>query len=510
MIPIFSTLNMMQRALEVQQEAIQTTGNNISNANTDGYSRQRVNMTASTPYPSIGMNAAGGAGQIGTGVDADSIQRIRDSFLDLQVRYNENQNGYWSTVDSQYSQMEDIVAPTDNDLSSVLDTFWSSLQDMASNSGTSGTGAVVLQDGQEVADTFNYIATSLNQVQSNTNQQITEVTNQVNNLADQINSLNKEITTLEANGYVTNDLYDTRDNLVDQLSQLVNVKVSTVPSGGNPSALAVGKYTIELTDENGNSLGTLVDGTNLSANHLSTTIDNTTDPDSPSVKIDLADGDGNSITTLTDTTDTSSSATSLYGKLQGLVDTYTNDFPSVLKSLDNLANTLTTNFNAAYAGSAGSQSSGITEFFTSASSDGKVTAATIQVNSALKSGDITANSATDGSGGNSSATAMANVIASDKYDVDGNVTDTGSGETLKNYLADLIGQIGVNAQSADQFSTSTQTMLTTSQNNRSSVSGVSMDEEMVNLIQYQHAYSSAAKVVTTLNEMLDTLINIAG
>ncbi|WKB35274.1 flagellar hook-associated protein FlgK [Terrilactibacillus sp. S3-3] len=207
MIPIFSTLNMMQRALEVQQEAIQTTGNNISNANTDGYSRQRVNMTASTPYPSIGMNAAGGAGQIGTGVDADSIQRIRDSFLDLQVRYNENQNGYWSTVDSQYSQMEDIVAPTDNDLSSVLDTFWSSLQDMASNSGTSGTGAVVLQDGQEVADTFNYIATSLNQVQSNTNQQITEVTNQVNNLADQINSLNKEITTLEANGYVTNDLY---------------------------------------------------------------------------------------------------------------------------------------------------------------------------------------------------------------------------------------------------------------------------------------------------------------
>lgn len=101
---------------------------------------------------------------------------------------------------------------------------------------------------------------------------------------------------------------------------------------------------------------------------------------------------------------------------------------------------------------------------------------------------------------------MADVIASNKFAID----PDGEEMTLKNYLQGLVGQIGVNAQSADQFTSSSQTILDAATNRRSSISGVSIDEELTNLIQFQHSYAAAAKVVTTLDTMLDTLINKMG
>ncbi|RYL95813.1 flagellar hook-associated protein FlgK [Sporolactobacillus sp. THM7-4] len=507
MIPVFSSLNMMRQALLVDQEAIQTTGHNISNANTDGYSRQRVNLTTWLPYPGIGINAARGAGQIGTGVNGDSIVRIRDQFVDLQVRDNSNQNGYWSAMNDAYSQMQDIVnEPTDTGISSVLDGFWQSLQDLAGNSGTSGTGSVVLQNGKEVADTFNYIALSLGKVQNNLNQQITENTNMINTYSDQINDLNKEITVQEANGLVTNDLYDQRDALTDKLSQLVTIKVSAVKSGGNPSPLAEGKYSIEIVNQNGASYqppAVLVNADTLTSTHLEPDISAANG--SYQVKITMAVPGGTAV--LTDSAD--SAAAKMSGKLQGLVDAYTVDFPSVLKSLDNMAGTLADQFNAAYQKSAGYDSNKGT-FFHGTTLDpnqaGTVTATTIHVNENLKGSDVVSNKSGEPGGDNTSAMEMANVIATDSYDID----RSGKTGTLKSYLQNLIGQIGVNAQSAEQFAGNSATMLDAAQNRRSSISGVSMDEELTNLIQFQHSYSAAAKVVTTLDTILDTLINKMG
>ncbi|MDN3956539.1 flagellar hook-associated protein FlgK [Sporolactobacillus laevolacticus] len=527
MIPIFSSLDMMQRALQVTQTAIQTTGHNISNANTDGYSRQRVNLTTWLPYPGIGINAARGAGQIGTGVNDDAIVRIRDQFVDLQVRDNSNQNGYWNSLSDAYSQMEDIInEPTDTGISSELDGFWQSLQDLAGNSGTSGTGTVVLQKGSAVADTFNYIALSLGKVQNNLNQQITENTKLVNNYADQINALNTEINKQEANGLLANDLYDERDALTDKLAQLVNIKVTKVPSGGNPSPLAEGKYTIEMVDQNGASFSpaaTLVDGAALTNNHLKSVI-NGAGTSSPDVKVSMVKSDDTALTG-------QNPLTGFSGKLQGLIDAYTKDYPEVLKSLDNMASTLANEFNAVYQKTAG-YDSGKGLFFLGDAS-GTVNAANIHVNSNLTGSDVKANGLktdTDGnlvldtngnpiplpSGDNSGASALADVIATNLYPIDdpddpSDPSDPVSEKmTLKSYLQSLIGQIGVNAQSADQFTSNSGTMLAAAQNRRSSISGVSLDEELTNLIQFQHSYGAAAKVVTTLDTLLDTLINKMG
>ncbi|MCI1858731.1 MAG: flagellar hook-associated protein FlgK [Sporolactobacillus sp.] len=515
MIPIFSSLNMMQRSLEVTQAAIQTTGHNISNANTEGYSRQRVNLSAWLPYPAIGINAAGGAGQIGTGVIDDSIVRIRDQFVDTQVRDNSAQNGYWSSVDDAYSQMQDIInEPTDTGISEVLDNFWQSLQDLAGNSGTSGTGAVVLQDGKAVADTFNYLSQSLGKVQDNLESQINENVNQINNYADQINELNKEIATQEANGLLPNDLYDERDALTDKLSELANIKVTKVPSGGNPSKLAEGKYTIELVKDDGSSYepnATLVDGDNLTNHYIKAEVtdDGTT---APVVKVGLVDSQDDNLDPdgplLTDSSTADSSKFS--GKLQGLIDAYTTDYPEVLASLDHLASTLAKKFNSVYSETAGGYQNSKGTFFIGDSTDpahsGTVTAANIHVNEDLTGSDVTASEEGAPTGDNTGAQNLADVIASNAYDVD---TD-GNQMTLKNYLESLIGQIGVNAQSAEQFTKNTNALLEAAQNRQQSISGVSMDEELTNLIQFQHSYAASAKVVTTLDTMLDTIINKMG
>lgn len=513
MIPIFSSLSMMQRALGVTQEAIQTTGHNVSNANTEGYSRQRVNLSTWIPYPGIGINASRGAGQIGTGVIDDSLVRIRDQFVDAQVRDNSNQNGYWSAVSDAYSQMEDIInEPTDTGISAVLDDFWQSLQDLAGNSGTSGTGTVVLEKGKQVADTLNYLATSLGKVQTNLNKQISDNTDLVNQYADQINELNQEIEKQEANGFLPNDLYDKRDALTDKLAQLVNIKVTKVESGGNHSPLAEGKYTIEIVKEDGSSYdtpATLVNGTNLTNNHIGLEPSDFANIDSknPSVAVNLVDNKGNALTpplVLTNSADDNSDKFS--GKLQGLIDSYTKDYPSVFKSLDNMASALAKSFNSAYGKTDGYDADKGT-FFIGDSTDpahsGTVTADNIHVNEALKGTDVTSNLDGKPTGDTSGAQGMADVLAANKIDVDGD----GATSTLKNYLESLIGQIGVNSQAATQFTNNSATMLDTAENRRQSISGVSMDEELTNLIQFQHSYGAAARVVTTIDTLLDTLIN---
>ena len=117
-----------------------TTGHNISNANTLGYSRQRVNMEATLGYPGTGLNAPKTPGHIGTGVQAQSVQRIRDAFIDRQYRQESNKLGYWESRSQAITQMEDIMAePSEFGLNESLNQFWKSLQDLSTNPENAGT-----------------------------------------------------------------------------------------------------------------------------------------------------------------------------------------------------------------------------------------------------------------------------------------------------------------------------------------------------------------------------------
>ncbi len=488
MSSIFGSLQNVNKALQAQQAAIQTTGHNIANANTDGYSRQRVNLTPSMPFPSPGWNAPSIPGQMGTGVDAGSVQRIRDDFTDLMVRHETNQNGYYSAKSDALSQMEDVMnEPSDQGLSTVMDQFWQSLQDFAASPDNAGAKSVVRQRGQAVADTFNYLSTSLGNISDDLKQQVDVNVTQVNSLANRINELNKEIAKIEPNGYTANDLYDQRDTMVDQLSALTNVKVTAVPSGGNAKPEAVGKYTIELLDKSGQSIGTLVDGTALTTSPLSVKYGGTAGKPT----VDFALG-GTAIPN-----------GKMFGKLQGLADSYTQDFPDMQSKLDNMAQALANEMNTVH-----KQSGANMDFFTGVNAtDSTGAAKSIQVNQQIMDdiSNLHGGAVGGAAGDHSIAQKMADVVGNNSL-----TFEDGSTGTLKSYLQGAIGDMGVNSQAAQRLADNTATLKGTAENRKASISGVSIDEEMTNLVQYQHAYGAAARMVSVINDMLDTIVNRMG
>ena len=255
MVSTFHGLETARRALNTQQAALLTTGHNIANANTPGYTRQRVNLKPTEAFPSAGINRPQIPGQIGTGVKIGDVQRIRDSFIDTQYRTETSKLGYWQAKAEQLSQMEDIMnEPSETGLANTLDEFWSSLQDLASQPQDNGTRSVVRQKGIALADTFNYISSSLQSVQKNYRNEMDISEKNVNSILRQINQVNKQIGSVEPHGYLPNDLYDERDRLVDELSTMVNVKIEEKPSGGLPSSNAEGLYNIYLANSQGEIL----------------------------------------------------------------------------------------------------------------------------------------------------------------------------------------------------------------------------------------------------------------
>ncbi|MFZ0474625.1 MAG: flagellar hook-associated protein FlgK, partial [Halobacillus sp.] len=219
MVSTFHGLEVAKRGLFTQQSALYTTGHNISNANTEGYTRQRVNFEQTGPYPAASRNRAEIPGQMGTGVQAQSIERVRTQFLDDQYRGENNRSGYYSIMASSMERMEEVMnEPSENGLAKTMDRFWQSLQDLSVNPEDSGARSVVRQRGKAVAETFNYLSNTIHTMQLDVKNEVSVTTKEINSLASQINNVNKQIAELEPHGYVANDLYDERDRLIDQLS----------------------------------------------------------------------------------------------------------------------------------------------------------------------------------------------------------------------------------------------------------------------------------------------------
>lgn len=160
----FMGLEASKRGLFTQQSALYTTGHNISNANTLGYSRQRVNFETTQGYPGTGLNAPKTPGHIGTGVQASSVQRIRDEFIDRQYRQETNKLGYWEAKSQSISQMEDIMSePSEFGINQAFNDFWKSLQDISTNPSDVAARKVALAKAQSLAQSFNYNDTHLKQ-----------------------------------------------------------------------------------------------------------------------------------------------------------------------------------------------------------------------------------------------------------------------------------------------------------------------------------------------------------
>ncbi|KGX86794.1 flagellar hook-associated protein FlgK [Pontibacillus marinus] len=253
----FHGLEVAKRALFTQQSALYTTGHNISNANTEGYSRQRVNFEQTAPFPPASRNRPEIPGQVGSGVQAGSIERVREEFLDVQFRGENSKQGYYESLTNAINKMEEVMnEPSEQGLSKTMDRFWNSLQDLADNPQDSGARSVVRQRGMAVAETFNYLSNSLRTIQKDLKSEINVTVKDINSKLTQIQNLNKQIGEVEPHGYLPNDLYDERDRLIDELSGMMNIDVSYSKSSNsaNAKSIAQGQANIQLADETGKPL----------------------------------------------------------------------------------------------------------------------------------------------------------------------------------------------------------------------------------------------------------------
>ena len=220
----FSGIELGKRIIMAHTDAISTAGHNISNANTEGYSRQRVQLKEFDPLYRPDLERPERAGMIGQGIDVQSITRIRDEMLDQRITAQQNQESYWDTRSKYYTMIEQIYnEPDEVSVRSNMDKFWESWQELSINPESQAARQAVVTRGESLSDSIKSKWENLMGVGSLINSDIDSTVKQINSYANQIAAVNSEIVRSRGVGDNPNDLLDRRDLLVDKLSKLANI-----------------------------------------------------------------------------------------------------------------------------------------------------------------------------------------------------------------------------------------------------------------------------------------------
>ncbi len=227
MASTFMGIELGKRGVIVHQEAIQTTGHNITNADTEGYSRQRVVMSAEDPLYNPGLNRPERAGQIGQGVVATRVERIRNAFIDDRMLELKDFLGYWKSKYDYLHQIELVHnEPSDHSIRNLLDKFWESWEELANNPSEYATRKVVKERAETLVEGIKYTYAQLDDIQKNIDFVIRTRVKEINDLGRKIRDLNVQIKKSLNLGDMPNDLMDKRDLLIEKLSKMADITVN--------------------------------------------------------------------------------------------------------------------------------------------------------------------------------------------------------------------------------------------------------------------------------------------
>ncbi|NIK79344.1 flagellar hook-associated protein 1 FlgK [Paenibacillus castaneae] len=515
MASTFHGLETARRSLFTTQSALNTTGHNIANANTLGYSRQVVNMTASRPIDAVGFSKSTAAGQLGTGVEASSITRIREKFLDNQFRNEYKSHGNFTVQLDTLSKLEGIVnEPSSTGLRTVISNFWNSWSELSKNPENADGRKVVMEQTMALVDSFNYTAKQLDDLKADLTENAEINLNTVNSIVTSIAQLNGEIRRVEGLGDNANDLRDQRDLITDELSGLINIRVEDQANGYRITMggmeLVQGNATTELDmaaintafvsgDLNSGAIyGTLYSRDHFVGGYISELDKLVQTMANGEFEITLPKGsvlpEGTVLNNVTYT---------------GTNRTLTEDTKVTVNGLNGL-------HQLGY--SLAGQEAGLPFFTDSTGGTSNLHAGNITLNPAIvANSNLIASSMrvvtnADGSesviSGNNSLAVLFSQMRDVRFDF-----DPGAGEnknTMDAYFRSIVGQLGVQAAEATRMQANQQIIVDQVESRRQSVSGVSLDEEMSNLIKYQHAYNAAARNMTMIDDILDKVINGMG
>ncbi|MAG35876.1 MAG: flagellar hook-associated protein FlgK [Dehalococcoidia bacterium] len=242
----FFGLSTLLRGLVAQQNALDTVNHNIANANTEGYSRQRVEMAPTQPFSPVSTLRPHIPGQVGTGVEVVAIRRIRDRFIDDQYRKQSQTEEFWKTIASGLQQVESLLAePGDHGIGVLVNRLFKAWQEVADNPSSQSARVLLREQAQDLASGLNHIDHNLRELRHDVDLQIALRVPELNDIAQQIASLNAEIMLVLNVGDTPNDLQDQRDLLLDQLNKLGDFESRLMPDGSvgvfwNGRSLVVG------------------------------------------------------------------------------------------------------------------------------------------------------------------------------------------------------------------------------------------------------------------------------
>jgi flagellar hook-associated protein 1 FlgK len=449
-------------ALFTAQQGISVAGHNIANVNTPGYSRQQVSLAENRPEN-------GSPGQIGTGVHAESIRRSVDSFVDAQLLASRERLGEFTASSDALARLEPLFGDANNQgIGAGLNEFFGALQDVATNPNDLSARTVFLSKATALAGLFNQSASDLTAAQGFLDRQIGQTITDVNRLTSQIADLNTKIADAESSGQQANDLRDQRGVALANLGELI--EISSIEDATGQLTVSAGRGQV-LVDKD--RTYQLVGVANLSNNGL---LD---------VQYDAGAG-----------TTTSLNPVIQSGRLKGLLDVRDQTIPSLRASLDTLASELVTQVNQQHRLGFGLDGSTNQDFFAPAGT----TASTIAV-SLTNVRQIAASSTAVGvPGNNANALALAGLKSTD-FASFGNVT-------FQEYYSTIAGNFGSTAQGVESNLSAQQILHDQLTSQRASISGVSMDEELANLLQYQRSFEAASRMIVIADELFQTILSI--
>ncbi len=444
--------DISRRSLATYQTAMDITSHNVANVSNENYSRQKISFTTEAPQKTANFIW-------GSGVKIDDIVRVRNQMIDSQLR-NSYSSFYGNEQESLVlAEIEEVFSePSELGLSTTLTEFFNAWNELSVSPNSMALRYQVAQKTEQLSERFKIVYNNLNEISYDTTQNFASKTENLNTLLQQVHSINRQIVDSGMTGISANDLMDQRDYYIDEIAKLANISV--VLDDNNAAIISIGG--VQAVD----------------ANSL--------------VQFDAK--------VINDTLTISARNNDVYikltgGELFGLSQIYSQRIPDYQTRLDDIANSLVTKTNAFHQAGYTLENPPQTglAFF-----DG-YEMGVITINPEILSDASKIAASSNGSEGNGQvANNIANLSTSKIL----------NGISINDNYAQMISKLGNDKQKVDSITKSTDLIIEQLKVQKGTVSGVSLDEEMTNIIRFQRSYDASAKLISIAEEMLETLINM--
>lgn len=470
----FFGLELGRRGIQTHQRSLDVTGHNLANASTEGYSRQEAVYSVTEPYTFPDLNSMATPGQLGSGVKAAMIRRIRDEYMDPQVRSANQNRYYWEEQISVFKRVEASFAePAASGIQDQMVEFFKGWQNLNNNPQDPGVKASVKEMGVQLASLMTYTYSQLTNIQESIVKPgelpavdggiIKDRVDRINDLLLQINILTVDIKKVYQVGQQPNDLLDKRDLMLDELACYGPLGVTHETSGGKPT----GGMTFTF-------LGVTVQS--VPQTSFVSRINDQEGPEYGNMELHLTGG--SRVIDLT----AQRNNTQMGGSMLGL-EKSRQDIIAFKDMLDQIADNLA---DKIYSKNSSPPPASVLEFFTGSLANGN-----FAVNGAIVSNpDVI-----DGT--------KANKISDIRYEY----MNSTMSYTLEESYQLLVTEVGNGARGVDDMAANQQVIQEQMYNLRGSISGVSVDEELTRMIQFQYGFQASSRVVAMVDELLDVIIN---